>query len=521
MGSLVGSTAFGHLVTMSAAAPTTGGLDCPSTDENTVRIFRRLAEDAYGCLRTTVLLTFTVGCAVAPVAAQDVVIKGGWLFDGVSDSLVPNSAILVRSGKILSVGSRNMEPIEGEAQEVQLGDGEYIMPGMFDLHAHYAIDLFGDGRVDETHSYPTIFLANGVTSTFPAGEVDPDSMEMLRRRIDAGVQVGPRIFNSGPYFGGAREGWNRDATVEDIYREVDHWAAHGVRNFKAKRISPKHLRALIDRAHLHGATVTGHLDSGFRNSVNPRDAILMGIDRIEHFLGGDAIASDRPAYQTLEFLNTDDPAIDAIISLYLEHHVFFDATLTAYGYFGRRDPDVYTYFDDELKYLTPYMRDVVEGRPPRPANEQFERIYWVKRRTVKAFYDAGGARWITLGTDHPSWGEFFSGFSVHRELQALVLSGIPAAAALKIATINGARALNVSTYLGTIEPGKLADLVVLEGNPLADIRNTHRTRLVMKAGRFYDARRLLASVEGTIGPRGPDENDNWTRRRRRGVGRRK
>ncbi len=142
-------------------------------------------------------------------------------------------------------------------------------------------------------------------------------------------------------------------------------------------------------------------------------------------------------------------------------------------------------------------------------NRQFEKIYRVKHKEAKKFYDLGGAAWMTLGTDHPSWGEFFSGFGSHRELQALVASGIPPAAALKMATINGARALNVSSTLGTIEPGKLADLFVVEGNPLEDIRNTHKVRLVMKAGVIYDSAKLLASVKGRLGPAGAGDANWW------------
>ena len=130
---------------------------------------------------------------------------------------------------------------------------------------------------------------------------------------------------------------------------------------------------------------------------------------------------------------------------------------------------------------------------------------------MKAFYDAGGGRLITLGTDHPSWGEFLSGFGSHRELHAFVLSGIPAAAAIKMGTINGARALNVDSKLGTLEAGKFADLSVVRGNPLEDIRNTRKVRLVMKAGRLYDAAELLASVKGKLGPKGPEEDARWKR----------
>ena len=225
-----------------------------------------------------------------------------------------------------------------------------------------------------------------------------------------------------------------------------------MRGFKAKGIQPAQLQALIERAHQHGLTVTAHLDSGFRNSVNPRDAILMGIDRIEHFTGGDAIAGDKPAYASLENLDVDSPAVAAEIALFLKHHVFYDATITAYGYFGEKDPSVYTYWINERDFLTPYARSVVESKLPRKVNQQFEKIYRVKHAEAKKFYDMGGAAWMTLGTDHPSWGEFFSGFGSHRELQALVASGIPPAAALKIATINGARALNVATSSARSSP---------------------------------------------------------------------
>ena len=118
---------------------------------------------------------------------------------------------------------------------------------------------------------------------------------------------------------------------------------------------------------------------------------------------------------------------------------------------------------------------------------------------------------LTLGPYNPSAGEFLAGFSAHRELHTLVMSGIPPAAALKIATINGARAMGVSDKLGTIEVGKLADLLVVRGNPLANITNTRNARLVVKSGIVHDPAALLASADGRIGispkqpaPRTPD-----------------
>jgi imidazolonepropionase-like amidohydrolase len=458
-------------------------------------------------LRIAILLLALLATAL-PAQERDVVITGGWLFTSTGDDRIRNPGIVIRAGKFLRVGG-DVSIAAPDAERIALADTETVIPGMFDLHAHYAVDLFDAGRKDETAAYPSLFLANGVTSTFPAGEMDPDVMRQLRIRIENGVEPGPRLLNSGPYFGTARPGWDRDITTEQIHAEVDHWAALGVRGFKAKGITPDQLRALIERAHLHGLTVTGHLDSGRRNSVNPRDAILMGIDRIEHFMGGDAFTPDRSAYASYEHMTFDTPEFERIAELYRREHTYFDATLSAYGYYGKRDPDVFTYFVDEKRFLTPYMRSVIDARSPRPVNQQFENIYWTKRKEVKAFYDAGGGDLITLGTDHPSWGEFFTPFSVHRELLSLSRAGIPNAAVLRIATINSARAMGLGDRLGSIEVGKWADLVVVRGNPLADIRRMRQPRLVVKAGRVYRPDALMEAVEGTIGPASAADTAAW------------
>jgi imidazolonepropionase-like amidohydrolase len=122
----------------------------------------------------------------------------------------------------------------------------------------------------------------------------------------------------------------------------------------------------------------------------------------------------------------------------------------------------------------------------------------VKRDLIKAFYDMGGGDLITLGTDHPSWGEYFTPFSIHRELHTMVLAGLPPAAALRTATVNAARALQVEDRLGTVEPGKLADLVILAGNPLEDITNTRSVHTVIRAGILYDSGELKASMKGKL-----------------------
>jgi imidazolonepropionase-like amidohydrolase len=447
------------------------------------------------------------------VRAGDTVITGGSLFDSVRDTVVPNTGIVVRSGIFQSVGT-NLTGVDlTGANVVRLAADDYVLPGLFDLHAHYAMDLFGQGRVDEYTVNPVVFLANGVTSTFPAGEVDPEGMMAARRRIERGEQVGARIHSSGPYFGSARPGWNAAAeTPDQIRKEVDEWAARGVKGFKAKGIQPAQLLPLIDQAHRYGLTVTGHLDSGAGGrSVNPRDAIYMGIDRIEHFMGGDALTADRGAYASLEQLDVTRPEVDAIIQLYLKRNVYYDATVSTYGYwYSPKDMRVFTTWIDEMSFLTPHARAVVEERlPQRRNNEQFKRIYEVKLKEIKRFYDGGGGRLITSGTDHPSWGEYLSGFCTHRELNAFVLAGIPPAAAIKMATINAARAMRMGDELGTIEASKLADLAIVRGNPLQDIKNTHNVERVMVRGQLYEAKALLESVKGKMGPETAADDGWW------------
>jgi imidazolonepropionase-like amidohydrolase len=461
-------------------------------------------------LSCDVVAGLTPADAPAPVAADSVLyITGGHWFDVEGQVMRPNRGIVVRGGRILSVAGAAAPADTAGARHVRLAADEYLLPGFFDLHAHYAMDLFGAGRWDDTDVYPVLFLANGVTSTFPAGEMQPERMREMRLRIDRGEQPGPRVYNSGPYYGTARPGWSQGITADSIRAEVAYWVAQGARGFKAKGIRPEHLAPLIQAAHEHGVTVTGHLDSGFRNSVNPRDAIRMGIDRIEHFLGGDYLTAERSAYASLVSFSPTAPGFRDIAQLYIDHGVFYNATLSAYGYYGMREPAVFTYFTDEKRFLTPYMREIVEARPPRPVNEQFEQIYHVKRATIRAFHDMGGARNITLGTDHPSWGEYLSPFSVHRELKAFVLAGIPPASALRIATLNGARALGVGDVLGAIAAGRFADMLVVQGNPLDDIDNTRNVRSVIKAGTVYDPAALLQSVEGRLGPRNAEEARTW------------
>ena len=437
------------------------------------------------------------------------VIRGGWLFDAVSDERRPNTGIVIRDGKIVEVDADVQQKVLSTAKVIDLAETDTILPGMIDLHAHYNLDLVDNGRVEEVVFNGIVFLANGVTSTWSAGEFFPERVIAQRDRIDAGESIGPRLFASGPYFGAFRceynvkiaaddcIGWPNDITEDEIRQEVDAWAEQGVTSIKIKQATPGELKIIIEQAHLHGMTTAGHLANyNVEYDVDLRDAILMGLDRVEHQL---TLGSGGPRSAEMQ----------QMINLMLAHEVYYDATLQMYGGINeRRAHPSEMLWTDEARYFTPYAQALLEERgPPEPESdsEEFEQ----RVLELKSLFDAGGAHLLIVGTDEPVYTNLLSGFAYHRELLAMTYAGIPPAAVLKAATVNGARALGVDARLGSIEAGKLADLCVVRGNPLDDIKRARDIKFVVRDGIAYDPAELLQSAEGKIGPAGPDDHANW------------
>lgn len=451
----------------------------------------------------TVAIMFLFTSASHSQQKVDLLIVGGHYFDHDSGNFQANPGIAVSDGRFVAF---SVDPKDYQANRVvELTREQFVLPGLIDCHAHYNVRLFKKRR-EEFMVMPVIYLANGVTTTFSCGEFDPETMLKLRREIESGAKIGPHLINSGPYFGRARPGWRGVKSEEDIKAEVDFWAGQGVGGFKAKAISPSELEALCKHAKRHGLTVTGHLDSGFRNSVNPSDAIDLGIDRIEHFLGGDAMPDSQSAYASLPNITRDMEEYKKIVKKFVDTKTVFDATLTAYGYVGAPGEE-YDHWIDETMFFTPFVQETVKERGPGDPLLRFQKIYDAKLKTIAAFFEAGGT--ITLGSDHVSDGTFLPGFGAHRELDALVRAGIPAADAINIGSINGARALGIDADYGSLEVGKVADLFVVSGNPIERIRNTRNVKYVMRAGKLHQPENLYESVKGKLGPKDRSEVGDW------------
>jgi imidazolonepropionase-like amidohydrolase len=437
------------------------------------------------------------------------VLRGGWLFDAVSDTRRRNDGIVIRNGKISSLNIKEERQSLADAHVIDLADSETILPGLIDLHAHYNLDLVDKGRVEEVIHNGTIFLANGVTSTWSAGEYYPERVISQRDLIDAGDAIGPRLFVSGPYFGAFRceynikvaaddcIAWPNDISEEEIRDEVDKWAKQGVISVKIKQATPGEAKIIIEQAHKNGMTTAGHLANyNVEYDVDTRDAILMGMDRIEHQL---TLGSGGPLSAEMQ----------QMVDLMIKHQVYYDANLQMYGGINERNKYASEMlWVDESKYFTPYTQSLLEQRGPPPA-ESDEPEFTQRVLELKTLYEAGGENLLIVGTDEPVYTSLLPGFAYHRELLAMTYAGLPPAIVLKAATINGATALGVEDDLGSIEPGKIADLVVVRGNPIEDIKATRDIRFVVKEGVVHDPEVLLMSAEGKIGPVGPGDHADW------------
>ena len=466
----------------------------------------------------TLLFAMVVSAVLSPAHllgaerdAETLILRGGGLFDGVSETRRSNPGLVVRGKEIVALGLEGKEGDYPEARVIELAESETILPGFFDLHAHYNLDLVDKGRVEEVVHNGVIFLAHGVTSTWSAGEFQPERVIAQREKIEAGESIGPRLFVSGPYFGGFRceyqvevaeddcTAWPNDISEKEIRDEVDRWVGQGVVSLKIKQATPEEARIIIDQAHQHGATTAGHLANyNVEYDISTREAILMGMDRIEHQLTLALSEEDPRSAETPE-----------IVTLMLKHKVFYGANLQMYGGILFREK----YLSDmvwanEADYFTPYAQTLLEERgAPPPESEMAE--FNQRVAELMALYEAGGEDLLLVGTDEPVYTSLLPGFAYHRELFAMNKVGLPPATVLKAATLNGARALGVADRLGSVEVGKLADLVIVEGNPLKDIRAAREIRWVIKEGNVYDPKELLRSAKGQIGPTGPGDHKRW------------
>jgi imidazolonepropionase-like amidohydrolase len=359
------------------------------------------------------------------------------------------------------------------------------------------------------YSAPRLYLACGVTTIRTTGSLEPYTDLNIKRQIDAGLMPGPKMDVTGPYLEGLEPMTPQMHALqgsEEARRFVDFWADAGVTSFKAyMNITRADLGAAIQAAHARGLKVTGHL-----GSVTWPEATALGIDDFEHgpvytdteFTPGKAPDTCPPVSSSWgSWLKVDvaGPEVQGLIHDLVAKKVAVTSTLPVFelGVPGRPplQSRMLTAMSSESKasYLA------ARARIPAVPNSRAEQLLRKEMAFELAFAKAGGT--LLAGPDPTGMGGVLPGFGDQRELELLVEAGFTPVEAIRIYTANGAAFLGRLERIGTLAPGKQADLVVVKGDPSHKIEDIENVVTVFKDGLGYDSARLIESVRSQVGIR--------------------
>ena len=424
------------------------------------------------------------------------------VIDGTGAAARDDQTILIRDGRIAAMGGAGGVQVPANAQVMDL-TGKTVIPGLVMVHEHLFYPTGPGVYGNLVESFTKLYLAGGVTSMRTGGNMNGYGELAIKRAIDRGDKPGPWIDATAPYLEGP--GLNLGQVHEltgpdDARRMVAFWNEAGATSLKAyMHITRDELRAALDEGHKRGMKLTGHLCS-----ITYREAAALGIDNLEHgfFAATDFVADKKPdvcpgqgvGQASVAAVDPKSDAVTSLIKELVQRHVALTSTLTVFELSvpGRPLPP-------GLEMLEPALREQFERRfsAPRTGNSVSTTLFPKARQLEVDFFRAGGT--LLAGTDPTGGGGVIPGFSDQREIELLVESGLTPLEAIKVGTLNGATYLGRADRVGSIAVGKQADLVVLDGNPAAQIADIRKVTLVFKDGVGYDSAKLIASVKGKVG----------------------
>lgn len=454
-------------------------------------------------------LAAQTGDSTISVRAPVIALTHARLIDGLGHAAVDDQAVIIRDGRIAAIGATATTAIPEGAKTIDL-TGKTVLPGLVMLHEHmfFTARVVSQFHINEMdYSFPRLYLACGLTSVRTGGSIEPYTDLQLKYRIDHGVMPGPKLYLTAPYLEGFPSAIAQLHHVEgpdDAARLVNFWADKGFTSFKLYMHLPQDsMKAAIETAHQRGLKVTGHI-----GAVTYREAATLGIDNLEHgffaatdFVRGkkaDELPNPAAVSASQEALDPDSPEAAALIAFLVEKHVTLTSTLPV---FEASVPGRVVLSERAMECLSAPARDNYLKTWQRiNAQNDSGRNLAVFRKMLaleKKFHDAGGL--LVAGTDPTGYGATIAGHGSLRELELLVEAGLSPVEAIRIATINGARALGVDKDTGSLEVGKCADLVVVAGDPAKTISDIRKTETVFKDGVGYDSAKLLDAVKGCVG----------------------
>lgn len=475
--------------------------------------FRRIVVPALaltgfsGILQTTAAQRAdSMGTAVRSVVsahAPVIVLTHVKLIDGTGKPTREDQSVVIVNGRITEVGKASDVRAPAGASVIDLS-GHTLIPGIVGLHDHLYYTAAGGRSAQLTYTAPRLYLGAGVTTVRTTGSRAPYAELNLKAEVERGRVPGPRIHVTAPYITGG-DGMTTMTlleTPEQATRFVAYWAKEGATWLKAyTNIRRAELKAAIDEAHRQGIKVTGHLCS-----VSYLEAVELGIDGLEHglFANSDYVANKQPDVCPTEMvsagaaLKATDPAVQRTFKAMIDKKVPMTSTLAVYELFVPNRP---TRDPRALEAMAPEVReDYLRARQQIDSGGQSRFTVEILRTGMeyeKAFVAAGGL--LAAGVDPTGNGGALPGYGDQRNYELLIEAGFTPEQVVQIMTLNGAKILGVDKDLGTVEKGKLADLVVVRGDLAADPAAIKQVVTVFKDGIGYDSAKLLALVKGRVG----------------------
>ena len=414
----------------------------------------------------------------SPVAIRDVT-----LIDG-TGAIRKHVTIVVEGTRISAIQPASA-PLPAGAH-IEEGAGKFVIPGLWDMHAHL-------GDATSTEPALEMFLAAGVTGVRDMGSPRFERLKAWRDQIERGELEGPRIVAPGPLLQAGPPVDTNHVEIRDSVQArhvVDSLADLGVDFIKVHEILTRaEYFSIADESRRRGLPYAGHLPvDNDTLLVKPVEAAVAGQRSLEHLAG------------IPYFIRNVSHA--AMYDSLRRSGVYVTPTLQPY-WVGVHLGDSAEWADPRLQLIGTIRRDQWEKirRSPRSAQQVafMARLLGWREAAVKDLRDAGVP--LLAGTDVGVLPLMYPGTSLQDELVRLVESGLTPAEALATATVNPARFWGREHDLGTVEVGKLADLVVLDGNPLVNIANIHRVHTVIANGRVYHESQLMADIAANRGIR--------------------
>ncbi len=418
-----------------------------------------------------------LGRTVRPEMTGSFAIAGATLVDGTGHAPVPDSIVIIRNGHIAAARPRAEVTIP-RGMKIMNASGKTLLPGLWEMHTHYSGVEFGPAM-----------LAAGITTARDCGG-EMQFLKAVRTEIDQHQGLGPRLLLAGLVDASGPDAFGAVSadTPEEGRKVVQEYKANGFQQIKIYTLlKPDVVKAISDDAHRLGMTVTGHVPA----ALNAITGVEAGMDQINHlgFLTPVLRSpNENKNNQNDAPIDLNSERVQKAIQFFQQHHTVIDPT-DSWGEMAGHPKDIEISSFEPGILKAPYTlvwKYQSLGSPARE-NQRFRARMAESAAVIGAVHKAGIP--IVAGSDTG-----LIGYGLHRELELYVQAGMTPLEAIQTATIVAARAMNLAEDSGSIEPGKRADLILLNGNPLEDISNIRKIAHVVANGRMYDSAKLWQSV---------------------------